>query len=333
MKNFFFLAVLALLFSGCKNETTGGKTPPVNPNTVSNVEAPAFDANRAYAFIEKQLAFGPRVPETPAHDSCAAWLSEQFTTFGTKVFVQKAEVYGFKGKSYNIKNIVASTNPDASKRILLCAHWDTRAVADQDTERKDEPIPGADDGGSGVAVLLEVAKVLHNNPLKNIGVDIVLFDAEDQGGSNAGYVRESWCLGAQYWSKQPHTENYKAEFGILLDMVGSSGARFAKEGVSLKHASFYVDKVWRTAWSLQFSDFFVDDEERQLVDDHVFVNEILKIPTIDIINLPASSPTGFGAYWHTHKDNIDIISKTTLKAVGQTLIQVLFNEDAAHAPK
>ncbi len=164
--------------------------------------------------------------------------------------------------------------------------------------------------------------------MKNIGIDIVLFDAEDQGGSGGGYVRESWCLGAQHWSKNPHVPNYKAEFGILLDMVGARGARFAKEGVSLKHASAYVQLVWETAWELQYSDFFVNEEERQIVDDHVFINEIRKIPTIDIINLPKNSETGFGDYWHTHRDNMDIISKSTLKAVGQTLLQVVYQKDA-----
>lgn len=320
-----FSAVCLLSIFSCDTDNPDPKPPTPKPE---RVEAPTFNKDNAYQFIEKQLSFGPRVPETPAHDSCAAWLKEKFVEFGAKVEIQAAEVYGHKGKTYKIKNIIAVFNPEAKNRVLLSAHWDTRAMADQDTKRKDEPIPGADDGGSGVGVLLEIARVFGANPLKNTGVDIVLFDAEDQGGAGGGYVRESWCLGAQHWSRNPHVKGYSADFGVLLDMVGARGARFAKEGVSMKHASHYVQLIWETAWDLQYNDFFVNVEERQIVDDHVFINEIRKIPTVDIINLPENSPTGFGSYWHTHRDNIDIIEKSTLKAVGQTLLQVVYQKDA-----
>lgn len=309
---------------GCNTDTP--PKPPVI--TTKKVEAPKFSSDNAYKFVEQQLAFGPRVPGTKGHDSCAAWLEKQFSSFGATVTVQKADVYGHNGKTYSIKNIIASHNPSASQRILLCAHWDTRAMADQDSERSKEPIPGADDGGSGVGVLLEIANILNNTPLKNIGVDIVLFDAEDQGESGGNFRAESWCLGAQYWSKNPHVPNYKATFGVLLDMVGARGARFPREGVSLKHANFYVDRIWKTAAAEGFNDFFLNEEARQIIDDHVFVNEIRQIPTVDIIFLSKDSPTGFGSHWHTHKDNIDIISKSTLLAVGQTLLQVLYEEDA-----
>jgi glutaminyl-peptide cyclotransferase len=329
VKNSIWLGITAftlLFFFSCDPEGPKDKPDP-KPDPVK-VEAPVFNQDNAYQFIEKQLSFGPRVPETPAHDSCAAWLVSKFKEFGAEVQIQEAEVYGHKGKTYKIKNIVAVFNPQAKSRVLLTAHWDTRAVADQDTERKEEPILGADDGGSGVGILLEMARVFGATPLKNTGIDIVLFDAEDQGGSGAGYVRESWCLGAQHWSKNPHVKGYTADFGVLLDMAGARGARFAKEGVSMKHASHVVQEIWETAWELQYSDFFVNVEERQIVDDHVFVNEIRKIPTVDIINLPENSPTGFGSYWHTHRDNMDIISKSTLKAVGQTLLQLIYQKDA-----
>jgi hypothetical protein len=313
-----------LFFVAC--ETDKPKDNDNKPVKIK-VDAPKFNSDNAYKYIEQQLAFGPRVPGSKGHDSCAAWLETTLNSFGATVTVQKAEVSG-GSKKYNIKNIIASFNPSAAQRILLCAHWDTRSMADQDSERKNEPIPGADDGGSGVAVLMEIARTLGETKLKNIGVDIVLFDAEDQGDSGNNFKRESWCLGAQYWSKNPHIPNYKANFGVLLDMVGARGARFPKEGVSMKHASFYVDKIWNTAMEQGFSDFFQNREERQIVDDHLFVNEIRKIPTVDIIHLSQDSPTGFGSHWHTHKDNIDIISKSSLLAVGQTLLQVLFEEDA-----
>lgn len=326
MKKLFSVSiVLSLLLLSCQNDKP--KANKEDEIQKPKVEAPKFNADNAFAHIEKQLSFGPRVPGTKAHDSCASWLETQFRNFGAEVIIQKTEMMG-GSKSYKIKNIIAVYNPNATKRILLCAHWDTRELADQDTERKNEPIPGADDGGSGVGVLLEIGRIINESKLKNIGVDIVLFDAEDQGESGNGAKRDSWCLGAQYWSKNPHKPNYKADFGILLDMVGARGAKFPKEGLSQKHASYFVDKIWKTAWGLGYSDFFQDTNERQIIDDHLYVNEIRKIPTVDIIYISQDSPSGFGSHWHTHKDNIDIISKNTLAAVGQTITQVLYEEDA-----
>lgn len=326
IRSWAILAFSAFVMGACTDPT-----PPPPPPPAFKEVGPKFDSENAYKMVAKQVAFGPRVPGTPAHDSCATWLLSQFESYGAKASLQTGNVFAHNGeKRYDVKNIIAVINPTATKRILLCAHWDSRAEADQekDPEKQKQAILGADDGASGVGVLLEVARAINSQALKNIGVDIVLFDVEDQGRSGAGYSRESWCLGAQYWSKTPHVEGYKAEFGILLDMVGSRGARFAKEGVSLKHAAMYVDKVWKAAWGRGYRDFFHDVEERQLIDDHVFVNEIRQIPTIDIINLPANSETGFGPYWHTLNDNMDIISKTTLEAVGQTLLQVLYEEEA-----
>jgi glutaminyl-peptide cyclotransferase len=304
--------------------------PPPPPAPSFKEVGPKFDSENAYNMVAKQVAFGPRVPGTPAHDSCATWLLSQFESYGATVTLQTGNVFAHNGtKRYDIKNIIATINPTATKRILLCAHWDSRAQADQETdpEKQKQPVLGADDGASGVGVLLEVARAINSQALKNIGVDIVLFDVEDQGRSGNNST-QSWCLGAQYWSKTPHVEGYKAEFGILLDMVGARGARFVKEGVSLKHAAMYVDKVWKAAWGRGYRDFFHDVAGKQLIDDHVFINEIRQIPTIDIINSPANSETGFGAYWHTLDDNMDIISKTTLEAVGQTLLQVLYQEEA-----
>lgn len=321
MRKFIMAVVFGLLISACNTD----KTKKEEEVQKLKVESPKFSADSAFAYIEKQLSFGSRVPGTKSHDSCAAWLETQFKNFGAEVIVQKTELKG-ASKNYKIKNIIAVYNPAATQRILLCAHWDSREMADQDTERKNEPIPGADDGGSGVGVLLEIARILNDNKLKNIGVDIVLFDAEDQGVSGEG-KRDTWCLGAQHWSKNPHTPNYKANFGILLDMVGARTAKFPKERLSQKHASFYVERVWKTSWALGYSDFFLNSEEGPIIDDHLYINEIRKIPTVDIIHMTPNTSTGFGSHWHTHKDNIDIIGKSTLMAVGQTVTQVLYEED------
>ena len=328
MKHYFLkLSVLFLLsfLIACQNDKVNKEES--GEETSVNVKAPKFNDQNAYNFVEKQVAFGPRVPGSKGHDSCAAFLEAQLKSNGAEVFVQKAEVTGGSGKKYNIKNIIGSFNPAATDRILLCAHWDTRAMADQDKERTKEPILGADDGGSGVGILLEIANLMAANPLKNIGVDIVFFDAEDQGESGTDQTGRTWCLGAQHWSKNPHQPNYKANFGILLDMVGARGAKFPKEGFSMKRAPFFVDRIWKTAAEQGFGDFFTNEEERQIIDDHVFVNEIRQIPTVDIIHLTKDSPTGFGSHWHTHKDNMDVISKSTLLAVGQTVTQVIYEEE------
>jgi len=323
VRKIFTIAVLGLIICACQNDNV--KKDKNEETFKLKVESPKFNADNAFANIEKQLSFGPRVPGTKAHDSCAAWLETEFRSYGAEVIVQKSELKGAT-KTYKIKNIIAVYNPAAAKRVLLCAHWDTREMADQDTERTDQPIPGADDGGSGVGVLLEIARIINENKLKNIGVDIVLFDAEDQGTSGEG-KRETWCLGAQHWSKNPHVPGYKADFGILLDMVGARTAKFPREGLSLQHASSHVDKIWKTAWALGYSDFFLDTDAKGIIDDHLYVNELRNTPTVDIIHLSQDSPSGFGAHWHTHKDNIDIIGKNTLLCVGQTVTQVLYEED------
>ncbi|MCP4440661.1 MAG: M28 family peptidase [Aureispira sp.] len=329
------LSILLLGLVACdpdKPNTNGNHT---NTTTVPSepVKVPAFDGKSAYDFVQKQVDFGPRVPNTEPHKKCAAWLQEQFQGFGAEVIMQNAMIDGPKGDKINMTNIIASYNPAHTHRVLLCAHWDTRSVADEDTVRQDEPILGADDGGSGVGVLLEIARLISTNPI-DMGIDIVLFDVEDQGiRQTKGLVakRETWCLGSQYWANHLHKEGYKAKFGILLDMVGSTGARFPKEGISIKFAARYVDQVWNEALNLGYSDLFVQGKDnRQITDDHFFVNQIAKIPTLDIINLPENTNQAFGHYWHTHQDNMSVISPHTLHAVGSVLTNVIYKEAAKH---
>jgi glutaminyl-peptide cyclotransferase len=333
VKNIFskiFLASLLASATAC-----GGEQQPAPPSTsVSapsvNVTVPEFDAEQAYQHIAKQVSFGARVPKTPAHEACLQWIKTTFEGFGAKVEIQTGVMESHLDPRMPIKNIIATYNPEAKKRILLCAHWDTRYMCDQDSgEFKKKPVLGADDGGSGVGVLLEIGRQLQKSPLQNLGVDIVLFDVEDQGEPNGGTdVRkiEMWCLGSQYWSK--NNNGYKADFGILLDMVGSRGATFPKEGGSLRYAGIFVDKVWTEAVKLGYSGTFVLGTTKEITDDHVFVNIFAKIPTLDIINLPQNSKSGFGTHWHTHKDDMSIIDKATLKAVGQTVLSVLHKEAA-----
>jgi glutaminyl-peptide cyclotransferase len=315
-----------MLAQACKTDK------PVEKNTAEpvNIEVPRFDRDRAYAFVAAQVDFGPRVPNSAAHTACRNWLAERFREFGAELIEQSFQVRAYDGTMLNATNIIARYNPDAASRILLSAHWDSRPMADSplSTERQNEPILGADDGASGVGVLLEVARQLQLQPLGALGVDIVLFDVEDYGDPS-GRAANSWALGSQHWSRNLHAPAGAFKYGILLDMVGSRGARFAREQYSVQFAPSVVDKVWKLAQGLGYGNYFVDQYSNPITDDHYFVNTIARIPMIDIINQPVETKTGFGDYWHTHNDNMDIIDPRTLRAVRQVLLELLYREDLA----
>lgn len=322
------LILLGLLSSvACADEKPTAPPSPQNSGTeiAPRVAAPPFNADTAYGYIAQQLAFGPRVPNTPAHTQTAAWLSKTLQAFGAQVVVQQAPVKHYSGQILNIKNIIASYNPQASKRILLSAHWDTRPLADEDPNesRREQPIPGANDGGSGVGVLLEIARQLGQKQ-PNVGVDIFLWDAEDWGDPNGDET--TWALGAQHWAKNPHKAGYSAAYGIHLDMVGGKNAQFFQEPHSLQYAGNIVEKVWRQAQQLGYGNYFLFQQGRAVLDDHYFINTIAKIPTINIIDTRLAGDDLFFSHWHTHGDDLDKIDKTTLRAVGETVLAVLYNE-------
>lgn len=314
--------------SACKEDKPTSVQAPreeIPAEAPAPVAIPQFDAASAFGYVERQLGFGPRDPGSAGHDACRKWMAETFRSLGAEVIEQTFKARKLTGGTYQATNIIARFNPDLDRRILLSAHWDTRAVADYDADqgRRNQPIPGADDGGSGVAVLLEVARQLQANPIA-IGVDIVLFDAEDQGLDN-GRDPLSWCQGAQYWGRNTHVPNYRAMFGIHLDMVGARDARFAKEGYSRQYAPQVLDKVWRLAQGMGYGMYFVNDPAPPVTDDHRFINEYARIPTINIINKPLGSQTGFGPHWHTHGDDLEVIDQRTMKAVGQVVLAVIYN--------
>jgi Zn-dependent M28 family amino/carboxypeptidase len=222
-------------------------------------------------------------------------------------------------------------NAEHKKRVLLFAHWDSRPFADQekDKTKRTQPIVGANDGASGVGVLLEIARQINSSPV-DIGIDIIFFDAEDWG--QPSYERNQipgdwYCLGSQYWAKNPHTPNYRASFGILLDMVGAANATFYKEGYSVEYASNITEKVWTTASRLGYGGFFINKKGGYITDDHVPVNQFHRAPSINIIHTSDDTSHGFGEFWHTRKDNMDVIDKNTLKVVGQTVMEVLYTEE------
>jgi len=297
----------------------------------ASIETPVFNADSAYHYIQNQVDFGPRVPNTEAHSKCADYLTQKLTTFGANVIVQDAQVRAFDNTLLHAKNIIGQYKPELKDRILLFAHWDTRPFADHsdDPSKRNEPILGANDGGSGVGVLLEIARHLNEKPL-DFGVDIIFFDAEDYGTPDHIQVQnekpDTWCLGSQYWGQHPHVKNYYARYGILLDMVGAKDATFYQELNSKYMAPRILKKVWKTAHKIGYGSYFPFLDGGAITDDHVYVNKYLNIPCIDIIQYDPTSNTSFGSYWHTHNDNMDIIDTNTLKAVGQTVLEFIYTE-------
>ena len=292
------------------------------------IEVPNFNSDSAYFFVERQVSFGPRVISSKAWDQCSKYLTNKLESYGAKVIVQQAPITTYDQKKHTLRNIIGSYSPEKNNRIALFAHWDSRHVADYDTINTSQPILGANDGGSGVGVLLEIAR---NINLKNpkIGVDIIFFDAEDYGqpeNSKFPTMNDSWCLGSQYWSKNPHKQNYFAKYGILLDMVGGKDAEFWQEGISSYYASNILKKVWDVAHNIGYSNFFIYKKSPQIMDDHYYVNTITGIPTIDIIEYDPFSKTNFNKHWHTHADNMNNVDRETLKAVGQTVMSVIYSE-------
>lgn len=287
---------------------------------------PQFNADSAYAFTAAQCSFGPRTMNSTAHDKCEKWIISKFKSYGLEVKTQKADLKGIDGEVFHSTNIIASYNPKAATRILVSAHWDSRPWADNDPDstKHNEPVMAANDGASGVAVMLELARVLSADKKlsKDIGVDFVCFDAEDSGKDGDD---DSWALGAQYFAAhQP--EGLLWNYGILLDMVGGEGAQFYEEQMSSQFAPDIVTKVWNAAAAAGYSSYFPTAAGGAVTDDHIPLNKA-GIPTVDIIPFYRDLPdNSFGPTWHTTSDTMEHIDKNTLKAVGQTVVQVLYSE-------
>lgn len=325
IKAIFFL-LSCYVFSACgTNENREQKTVVKDTVVAKPVSVPSFDADSAYSHVAKQVAFGPRTPGSKAQAECAKWMERKLIEVCDTVYKQEVHVTGGDGKSLPCINLIGTIHPTATKRILFLTHWDSRPWADQDTKDTDKPILAADDGGSGVGVLLEIARQIKAHGLPdNIGIDILFTDVEDYGQTKWG--EESYCLGTQYWAQHPHVAGYKAEFGVLLDMVGARGAQFPLEGISAQVAGDVQQKIWQAASNAGYSSYFQYLRGIEVTDDHVPVNKIAGIRTIDIINLNQDPEKPFPTHWHTHTDAMDIIDKATLKAVGQTLLQAIYEQ-------
>ena len=335
MKKVIYTLCLAGFLCGC-----GTTKKQVEQQPIVNIQ---FNADSAYQFCAAQCDFGPRTMNSEAHERCAQWISQKFQQYGYTVELQKADLKGYDGTILKSTNIIASSQPSTLNsqlpKVLICAHWDSRPWADNDPDSANwrKPVMAANDGASGVAVMLELARLIQQHDSLNVAVDFICFDAEDWGipqWDETGDGTDSWALGAQYWAKkyqekslhsQPSTLNY--QYAILLDMVGGQGAKFYQEGYSKQKAGRIVEKIWRAAHAAGYGSTFPMQESGFVTDDHVPVNDIANIPCVDIINhYPDCPQSSFGPTWHTVNDDMQHIDMNTLQAVGQTLLQVLYNE-------
>lgn len=326
------LLIVALIAGAAFNFLPSNKAEVSETEEIEKVQpvGPDFNADSAYIYLQEQCDFGPRTMNSTAHDKCEKWIIQKFEQYGCKVTTQKATLNGYDGTPLRSTNIMASYNPEATTRIMFCAHWDCRPWADNDPDSTNwhKPIIAANDAASGVGVMIELARILKDSGLE-LGVDFICFDAEDYGtpqwfeGEDPG---DTWALGAQYFANNL-PEGYAPRYGILLDMVGGVGAKFYREGMSMQYAPAIVKKVWNAARQVGYGSYFPKDDGGMITDDHIPVNQTANIPCIDVIPYyPDCAQSSFGPTWHTIADNMDNIDKNTLKAVGQTMVQVLFTE-------
>lgn len=333
-KHLIYFASSLLLLNSCNTETKTAqetKQPEVKSPEVKHITPPDFNTDSAYAYIEVQAKMGPREPGSKAHEQAVTYFEKKFKEYGAEVIIQKATVTTFDQKKWLSKNVIASFNPENTSRVMLSAHWDSRPFCDRDSNKANQKkaCPGVNDGASGVGVLIEIAREIAKQK-PNVGIDIMLWDMEDYGqgsieGNFPSTEYDGWALGSQYWSQNMHKPGYTARFGVLLDMVGAKGATFPMEQFSVFYASPVVNKLWSTAANLGYGNYFTGKQISQITDDHLFVNKNASIPTADIIGYMPDT-RDFFPYHHRLKDDMSNIDKNTLKAVGQTLLEVIYNE-------
>lgn len=327
MRQVVILILCVCLMASCSTSKKGR-----SENTpIVSIE---FNADSAYAFCAAQCSFGPRTMNSEAHEKCAGWIKQKFEQYGCNVELQKADLKGYDGTVLRSTNIIASmpSSVETKARIMLCAHWDSRPWADNDPDSANwrKPVLAANDGASGVAVMLEVARLMQKNDSAGVAVDFICFDAEDWGVPqwSDSADSDSWALGAQYWAStyNPH-DTHSYDYAILLDMVGGQGAKFYRELFSMQNARNIVEKVWQAANAAGYGSFFPVKDGGYITDDHVPVNEQAHIPCIDIIShYPDCEQSSFGPTWHTVNDDMQHIDPNTLRAVGQTLVQLIYSE-------
>lgn len=321
------IAALGFALLGCSGRN--GAVVKESHNVDERTWSVEFNADSAYRYVERQTEFGPRVPGSASHGACAVFLETELARHGADtVLIQRGSMRGWDGRQIPVRNIMGRFNAEAPKRVLLAAHYDTRPWADEeeDSQKHDQPIDGANDGASGVGVLLEIARLIGKEK-PEIGVDILFVDAEDMGKSGGGAEELSWCLGTQMWAADlPYgSVAERPVYGIVLDMVGGRDAKFYREYVSERMARGVNDRVWGTASRSAYSQRFVNEVRGSLIDDHLFINRA-GIPCIDIVECGNDVTGSFPETWHTLNDNMSNIDRSTLKAVGQVVADVVYGE-------
>ncbi len=338
MNHKLLIPYLTLLLFAVILYSCGGRTGSSadRPDTIAMQPCPTFMADSALLNIEAQCDLGPRVPGSQAWTKCGQWIADQFRSLGCDVEEQTTEVTVYDGTKIPCRNIIARLNADNPDRILLCAHWDSRPWADNDPDEKNhkKPILAANDGASGVAVMMELARAIRQSPLPmKTGIDFICFDAEDYGcpqwaEDDVTDTSETWCLGSTYWANQAAANNYRARFGILFDMVGGRGSTFSMEGLSRQYAEPVIQMLWHIAHQIGYGHFFPLRDGGYLTDDHVPVNRIAHVPCIDIVPYHTDGPSSFGPTWHTLNDTPENIDTNVLEAVGQSVLQLIYNDNA-----
>ncbi|MBW3623283.1 MAG: M28 family peptidase [Armatimonadetes bacterium] len=276
--------------------------------------APAeFDGNRAFDLLKRQCDFGPRPVGTLAHEKTRAYLIQAMQQVSDKTEVQDFD-WSNKGKTYRLTNVIGVLNPEAKQKVMIAAHWDTRPTAEMDpvAANRSKPILGANDGASGVAVVLELARVLKAKR-PDVGVIYMLFDGEDVGPS-----LDNMFLGAKYFAKNMGA--YRPDKMILVDMVGDANLSVYKEMNSLNSDRALVDRVWSTAARLGYGSQFPNEVGYTILDDHIPMQQA-GVPSIDLIDF--HYPDKSNRYWHTQEDTVDKCSPDALKAVGRTVHAVV----------
>lgn len=294
--------------------------PQPTPRAVElAANVPKFDAARAFKFLTTQTDFGPRNPGSKGHAACLQYLQDEMHRYADAVTVQHFTGKDHKGTQHQLTNVVSSFNLQATDRILLTAHWDTRPWADEDPNpaNRNKPILGANDGASGIAVLLEIARILKHNP-PPIGVDMVFFDGEDMGRTGD---TDSWCLGSRHFARTK-APGFNPRFAINVDMVGDRTLTIPREPYSEQYAPQVVNLVFSIAKALKIT-AFVDRPGRPTYDDHMPLNEV-KIPAIVLIDF--DYPDESNRYWHTMDDTPDQCSPESLEAVGTVLLQIIYSK-------
>jgi hypothetical protein len=304
----FGLVTFVLLFGACQETRV-----PVGPTP----GRPRFDGDAALALVRRQVDFGPRVPGTEGHRRQLEWMVARLDSLAPEVAVDTFSHVTTMGDSLTLYNVVARFRPDAGRRILLLAHWDTRPRSDraEDPAERDVPVPGANDGASGTAVLLELAAMLAESP-PPMGIDLLLVDGEDYGPETPDMF-----LGADRYAFRLDSLEPRPIYGVLLDMVGDADPMFLQEEISVQGAGVVVQKLWRAAERLGYQQTFPDRVGERVYDDHVPLIEA-GLPTANVIDMEYGPDN---AYWHTPRDTPDRVSATTLEMVGEVVTELIYS--------